>query len=86
MEGQALRKVFAAALQSYRKKLGLSQEALGGKAGLHRTYVSQVEQCRQAASLDSIERLANALGVAPHLLLKPSRERARISPEEADGS
>ncbi|MDC8786315.1 helix-turn-helix domain-containing protein [Roseateles koreensis] len=78
LEGYALRKIFAAAVQAYRKKLGLSQEALGSKAGLHRTYVSQVEQCRQAATLDSIERMANALGVAPHLLLKAPREKKDV--------
>jgi len=77
-----LRMVFAAAVQAYRKKLGLSQEALASKAGLHRTYVSQVEQRRQAASLDSLERLATALGVAPHLLLKPPVKREKKDVED----
>lgn len=68
-EGGALRKVLAANLRHYRKQQGLSQEVLAAKAGLHRTYVSHVEQCRYGASVDNIENLAEALGVEAHLLL-----------------
>ena len=64
------RKVVAKNVRRYRLKLGLSQEALAEKAEMHWTFVSGVERCKYNISLDSIVRLAKALGRAPHELLK----------------
>ena len=63
------RKVLADNLRGRRAQLGLSQEALADRAGLHRTYVGSVERGERNVSLDNIERLAHALkaGVAEML-------------------
>lgn len=53
----------AANLRRIRTDHGLSQEKLAEMAGLHRTYVSQVERGVVSISLDNIERLAQALGI-----------------------
>jgi len=42
---------------------------LADAAGVDRTYVSALERCKYAASLDVIERLATALSVTPASLL-----------------
>ena len=39
------------------------QEILAEKAGLHPTYIGIIERGKQSASLDVIERIAEALGV-----------------------
>src|SRR6266536_3109782 len=52
---------FAAALKACRGRLGISQEELAGRAGLHRTYVSDIERGARNLSLGSIEKLARAL-------------------------
>jgi transcriptional regulator with XRE-family HTH domain len=70
----AIRQRLASNLRTQRQRLHLSQEALADLAGLHRTYVSQVERTVVNVSLDNISRLAQALGVDVHLLLKPQRE------------
>ena len=57
------RKRFAVNLRRVRTEHALSQEKLAELAGLHRTYVSQVERGVVSISLDNIERLAKALGV-----------------------
>jgi transcriptional regulator with XRE-family HTH domain len=55
------RAVFARNLRSRRDALGLSQEALAARAGLHRTYVGAVERAEVNASIDNLERLARAV-------------------------
>lgn len=61
-------KVFGANVKKYRSKIGLSQEALAEKSGLHRTYISAVERCRRSISLENIQRIADALEVETHRL------------------
>jgi len=66
-----LRVRFAANLREQRQILGLSQEALADLAGLHRTYVSQVERTVTNVSLDNVHKLALALGIDAHVLFLP---------------
>jgi two-component system, response regulator len=44
--------------------LAISQEELAGRAGLHRTYVCDVERGARNVSLESIEKLARALEIS----------------------
>ena len=66
----AYRKVVAENVRRFRLKLGLTQEGLAEKADMHWTFVSGVERYKYNISLDSIVRIAKALGRAPHELLK----------------
>lgn len=66
----ALRQVFANNLRRARFAAEMSQEELADGAGIDRTYVSALERCRYAASMDVIERLAIALRVTPASLLE----------------
>lgn len=54
---------FAVNLRQTRLAQGLSQEELAAKAGLHRNYVGSVERNEKNISIDSMERLAIALGL-----------------------
>lgn len=51
-------------IKELRKKLELSQEALGLKAEVDRTYVTDVENGRRNVSLEILERLIKALEVS----------------------
>lgn len=64
-----LRETFAANLRRYRKAVGLSQEELAHRAQIDRTYVSSLERCQYAATLDVVEKLAVELGIDPAELL-----------------
>ena len=55
---------FPDVLRELRQEKGLSQEGLAEKAGLHRTYISQIERGIKSRSLRSLEQLAQALGVS----------------------
>lgn len=68
---ESARQRFARNLKLKRAELGLSQEAAAEVAGLHRTYIGSIERAERNVSIDSMERLASALGVdIVDLLLK----------------
>ena len=53
----------------HRERLGLSQQALADKAGVHRLTIGGIENMRKLPRLDSIVRIAYALGTSPEDLL-----------------
>lgn len=61
--------VFAQNVRRIRVELGLSQEELAERAGVHRTYVGMLERGEKNVTIYNIERIANALKVAPSQLL-----------------
>lgn len=52
-----------------REGKGLSQEAFADEAGIHRTYVSDIERGARNPTITVVERLAIALGVSAGELL-----------------
>ena len=59
-----IRERFGDAVRSYREERGLNQEELAEKAGIHRTYLSDVERGTRNICLLNIERVAAALSLA----------------------
>jgi two-component system, response regulator len=66
---------FGSVIKLRRSRLGISQEELAGRAGLHRTYVSDVERGERNISLENIVKLAHALEVPVSRLLA-SKDKA----------
>lgn len=58
-------------VRKYRKQRGMTQEGLGLDTEMERSYVSDLERGTRNPSVRAVERLAKALGVAPHVLLMP---------------
>lgn len=50
-------------IRALRKDRGWSQEELGEKADLHHTYVGAIERGEKNASIDTPDKIADALGV-----------------------
>jgi two-component system, response regulator len=69
-----VKKSFGASVRNWRSRLGISQEELAERAGLHRTYISDVERGARNVSLESIEKLALALEISVSALLTYDRE------------
>lgn len=61
---------FGAAVRIRREELDLSQEALGYRAKVHRTYVSDVERGARNPTVKVIWKLAEALETQPSELLR----------------
>lgn len=53
---------FGEKVKKERLKLGLSQEELASRAGVHRTYIGMIERAEKNITLENIEKVTNALG------------------------
>jgi transcriptional regulator with XRE-family HTH domain len=55
---------FGRTVRRLREKKGLSQEKLAELAGIHRTYIGDVERGTRNIALANMTRIAKALGTA----------------------
>lgn len=58
-----IKKTFGLRVRNLRKSLGMSQEKLAEKCGLHRTYIGIVERWEKNLTLENIEKMAHALWI-----------------------
>ena len=77
-----VRERFGTAVKFRREELGMTQENLAEKAGIHRTYLSDVERGTRNLSLVNIERLA-ATKIAAAVAAKAKGENRGFA--RADG-
>ena len=78
-----LDRAFGRAIRKRRVQLGLSQEALSFRAGLHRTYISQIERGIKSPSLRVVAALAEALGTQASTLVEMA-EKTALKPPVSD--
>lgn len=68
MEGE-LQRIVGKNLRAYRLERGFSQEAFADHMGVHRTYFGAVERGERNLTLQTLEKIADFLGVDPRSLL-----------------
>jgi transcriptional regulator with XRE-family HTH domain len=64
-----IRKRLGDAIRNERSKLGISQEELAFKCGLHRTYIGSVERGERNISIENIHKIAQSFGISSSTLL-----------------
>jgi len=69
----SIRERFGFAVKSRREELGLTQEEFAERAGIHRTYISDVERGGRNIGLLNIERVADALDLSIAELLQRAK-------------
>ncbi|MBC3898719.1 helix-turn-helix domain-containing protein [Acetobacterium malicum] len=57
-------KILGKRIRSYRIQLGYSQERLAEKSSCHPTYIGQIERGEKNPTIESIEKIAKALGIS----------------------
>jgi len=55
---------FGKKVREERARLGLSQEELASRAGVHRTYIGMIERAEKNITLENIEKIAKALKIS----------------------
>ncbi len=68
---------FGQAVKEFRERLKISQEELSFRAGLHRTYVSQLERGLKSPSLRTVQQIADAFHVDILKLLQRAERRSK---------
>ena len=71
-----LKTLLGMAIKTQRASLGISQEELAHRAGLHRTYISDLERGARNPSVESIEKLAAALQISVAKLFEQAAGKA----------
>ncbi len=56
-------------MQFRRRALRISQEELGARSGLHRTYISDVERGTRSVTVSTLFKLARSLQLAPSVFV-----------------
>jgi len=78
MAGPGIERRFGIVVRQARRKLGLTQHKLASRAGLNRTYISDVERGKRNVSLRIVERLAEALKVRVGTLFTESSDESNL--------
>lgn len=65
-------------IRELREKKGLTQEQLSGLATLDRTHYSKIERGLRSPSVDTIFKIAYALDMKPHDLVRIIEERVEF--------
>jgi CheY-like chemotaxis protein/predicted XRE-type DNA-binding protein len=84
VEKIAIEKRLGISVKNWRTRLGLPQDALALRAGLQRSYISDVERGSRNVSLKSIEKLADALGISVLTLFSDVSSKAPAEALQAD--
>lgn len=66
----SIKKYFGDRVRLYRSQIGLSQEQLAEKAGLHRTHIGQIERGEGNPTLENICKIACALNISVNELFE----------------
>ena len=71
-------------IREIRKKLGMTQEKLAFKAKMSPSFLSHIERGTKKASLDTVKRIADGLGVPIQNLFYPPKEPVAYLKNEED--
>lgn len=69
-----LRRIVARNIRELRREKGMSQEELAGRADMNRNYVGMIERSEHAATVDMLEKMAEALNVDPSAFFSQNQD------------
>ncbi len=79
MDRQALSRLIGANIRKYRIHRDVSQEHLALESGIHPAYISKLERGEKCPTIDTLYRLARALGIPIYKLIDIDGDMDNIS-------
>lgn len=73
-KGKDIPTVFGELIRKLRNDKELTQEKLAELSQLHSNYISLLERGKRKPTIDTIFKIANALNMKPHVLIKKLEE------------
>jgi XRE family transcriptional regulator, regulator of sulfur utilization len=70
-----IREAVGRRVRELRLEVGLSQEELATRAGLHRNYTGRIERAEQDIGITALSQLVKALGISLSDFFAPFRQR-----------
>ena len=71
------RKSFGVVISRLRVRKGLTQEGLSGLTGIARSHLAALEKGEKVARIDTVWRIAEALGIKPSDLIRETEQESR---------
>ena len=78
VEKQQTRDRIGARIVMLRKQAGMTQEELANRAGLQRTHVGRIEAGRYAVTLETVQAIAQALGMTVDIVVPKLEGLSRL--------
>jgi transcriptional regulator with XRE-family HTH domain len=78
----SLQEIFVINLRKYRKQAELTQEKLAELCDMNPRYIGQIETGLRFPSVDSIEKIADALDISPYQLFYDEIEEKEAQEEK----
>ena len=75
------RKAFGIVVSTLRVRKGLTQESLSGLAGIARSHLAALEKGEKVAKMDTVWRIADALGISPGELVRETEQEGQKEDE-----
>src|ERR1700744_5376854 len=79
-----IEKKFGAAIKKWREKSELSQDDLARRAGLHRTYIWDIERGSRNVSLKNVQKLSDGLAIPLATLFASLENKPATAPMTTD--
>lgn len=84
MENIPIERRLGTSIKNWRARLGIAQDELARRSGVHRTYISDIERGSRNVSLKSVEKLAKALGISVSTLFADMDSKSASAPLQKD--
>ena len=73
--GKDLKTAIGGVLRAKREKLAISQEEVAERAGVDRTYISILERGLKSPTVETLERICDALGTLSERVIEEARRK-----------
>ncbi|HET6401095.1 MAG TPA: helix-turn-helix transcriptional regulator [Candidatus Kapabacteria bacterium] len=70
-----LEKILGANVRGFRKQQRLTQALFGQRSGIHRDFIAGIERGERNITMETLKKVAIALGIQPFVLLIPDSHK-----------